>query len=141
MIISIEFIDNGHLPIITVIDFPWILVSGPTWRGPVISFFLSWCSTIHIIWIRDDIKYKVSMTIPVSMSILQFHCYSSSYYQVTCTGYDHVAESSRSCVWKYTIHRFWNYTIILLNINDHSIESIRSKWQFEQSKFLRHAFK
>ena len=40
MIICIEFIDNGHLPIITVLDFPWILVSGPTLRGPIISIFL-----------------------------------------------------------------------------------------------------
>ena len=44
MIIFIEFIDNDHLPIITVLDFTWILVSGPTWRGPIISIFWSWCS-------------------------------------------------------------------------------------------------
>ena len=43
MIKFIEFIDNSHLPIIPVLDFPWILVSGPTWRGPIISFFCwSW---------------------------------------------------------------------------------------------------
>ena len=89
---------------------------------------------IHImLWIRYDTKYKVSMTTPVSMTILQFHCYSStvSYYQVTCTGYDHFPESLRSCDWIYTIHRFWNNTIISLKIFEHSTEIIR-KWKFQK---------
>ena len=85
---------------------------------------------IRTILIRDDTKYKVSMSHgihgqcsnctvspQVKKVIIRSHVWS----------YPQFAESLRSCDWKYTILRFWTYTMILLRLFEHSTENIRSK--------------
>ena len=85
---------------------------------------------INTVWL---ILYESEMTLNIRYPWpFQYHWqFVSCIGYVSCTGYDHFPESLRSCDWIYTIHRFWNNTIISLKIFEHSTEIIR-KWKFQK---------
>ena len=101
------------------------------------KFSCSWCGLVlrfHIFsgaaW-RGALFYNFIGTPQLKEVITRSHAQDTlllrPYSAINWKKYDHCPESIRSSDWKYTIHRFWNYTIILLKIFEHSTESIRSK--------------
>ena len=86
----------------------------------------------HTVWF---VLYESEMTLNIKSPMFQLHCMIQSVspqvkkviIRSHVWSYPQFAESLRSCDWKYTILRFWTYTIIFLILIEHSTESVRSK--------------